>query len=83
MEIISLSKDSLELSVPNRFFCEWIDNHYPNLMQNAIAQILGETKKIKYVVKNQDIDGTPYNSDDWNQSQRNEVKIPSKTNEIK
>lgn len=82
MEIISLSKESLELAVPNRFFCEWIDNHYPNLMQNAIAQILGETKKIKYVVKNQDLEGTPYNSEDWHQSQPTENKVSS-INEVK
>ena len=77
MNIISINDDSLELSVPNRFFCEWIDNHYPNLMQNAIAQILGETKKIKYVVKSNDSESTPYNSDDWNQHRRNESKITS------
>ncbi|HES59899.1 MAG: chromosomal replication initiator protein DnaA [Calditrichaceae bacterium] len=77
MQIISLTDDSLELSVPNRFFCEWIDNHYPNLMQNAIAQILGESKKIKYVVKNNDSESSPYNSDDWSQHHRGEIKMPS------
>jgi chromosomal replication initiator protein len=75
MGIISMNDDALELSVPNRFFCEWIDNHYPNLMQNAIAQILGESKKIKYVVKNSAADGTPYSSEDWAQSHQNSKPI--------
>jgi chromosomal replication initiator protein len=77
MNIISINDESLELSVPNRFFCEWIDNHYPNLIQNAIAQILGETKKIKYVVKTNNSESTPYNSEDWNQHRRTDHQIAS------
>lgn len=65
IEVISLTEDHFEVSVPNRFFCEWIDNHYPNLIQNAIAQVLGESKKIKYRIKNSTPEGSPYTPNDW------------------
>jgi len=65
IQIISLNEDHFEVSVPNRFFCEWIDNHYPNLIQNAIAQVLGESKKIKYIVKNNSVQNSPYDHSDW------------------
>ncbi|HID39607.1 MAG TPA: AAA family ATPase [Calditrichaeota bacterium] len=64
-EAIAMDDHSIEISVPNRFFCEWIDNHYSKIVQNALTQILGYTVKIKYSVKNNPIPGTPYQATDW------------------
>jgi len=64
-EAVNLGDDFIEISVPNRFFCEWIDNHYSKLLQNAIAQILGETKKIRYISKNDNENGSAYGTQDW------------------
>ena len=50
IEPVQLVDDVIELKVPNKFFCEWIDNHYSSLLQNAITQVLGDTKKVKYIV---------------------------------
>jgi len=64
-QAVSLSDNTLEIAVPNRFFCEWIDTHYANLVQNAIAQILGESKKIKYLVHDNGDAHSPYTTPDW------------------
>ncbi len=67
---LKISNDSIEVKVPNRFFCEWIDNHYADLLQNAIAQVLGDSRKVKYIVDDQNSeDASPYNSSDWQVSE--------------
>ena len=69
---LNISEDFIEVKVPNRFFCEWIDNHYADLLQNAIAQILGDSRKVKYVVDDQKSDNSsPYSSSDWKSSESN------------
>jgi chromosomal replication initiator protein len=66
IQVLGIYEDYIELKVPNKFFCEWIDNHYSILLQNAITQILGDTKKVVYSVDNQKQDHiSPYNSTDW------------------
>lgn len=64
---VAMNEESISVSVPNRFFCEWIDNHYSKLVNNAVAQILGETRRIKYIVENQQTAGSPYQPADWKQ----------------
>ena len=76
---LEIKNDHIELMVPNRFFCEWIDNHYAKLLQNAITQVLGEPKKIKYVIKNKEINDSPYLPSDW---QQRESLIPSSTPDV-
>ncbi|HGY57188.1 MAG TPA: chromosomal replication initiator protein DnaA [Caldithrix abyssi] len=71
-EAISMDEQSIEISVPNRFFCEWIDNHYSKVVHNAITQILGYAIKIKYRVKNDTVPGTPYEATDWQKSSASE-----------
>jgi len=61
----AIAEDYIEVSVPNRFFCEWIDNHYADLIHNAITQTLGEPKKIKYTIQNEQMPGSPYSRTDW------------------
>lgn len=67
IEAVDIEDDYLKLSVPNRFFCEWIDNHYSKLVQNAITQILGDSKKLKYVVETDNASVSPYQAKDWHQ----------------
>jgi len=67
-EALNIGQDYLEITVPNHFFSEWIDKHYSKLVQNAIAQVLGETKKLKYNVSSENLKETsPYGSSDWQQ----------------
>ena len=65
IEIVSLSNDYLEISVPNHFFSEWIETHYQQLIQNAVTQVLGENLKVKYFVDQQEHTSSPYKPSDW------------------
>lgn len=64
IELVNLDDQFLELRVPNRFFCEWIDNHYAKVLNSAIVQVLGESRKIKYHIKNQNLPESPYMAND-------------------
>ncbi len=79
IEVIEISDGTIELKVPNKFFWEWIDNHYSSLLQNAITQVLGDTKTVKYIVDhNNSENGSPYTSIDWQSSQStNRIEVVS------
>ncbi len=62
---LAIHNDSIELEVPNHFFCEWIDNHYARLLQNAITQVIGEPKKVRYIIQNERRPGSAYQAKDW------------------
>jgi len=36
LKALNISEDTITLGVPNKFFCEWLDNHYLNLLKNAV-----------------------------------------------
>lgn len=65
IQLISLSEEHLEISVPNHFFSEWIETHYHQLIQNAVTQVLGKNLKIKYFVEQKELDRSPYKASDW------------------
>jgi chromosomal replication initiator protein len=69
IQYVELNEHQLELLIPNRFFCEWIEKHYSRLIQNAVVQVLGESRKIKFSVRNESTPGSPYQSTDWKQTQ--------------
>lgn len=48
--------NTIVLQVPNKFFCEWLDNHYLTILRNALAQVVGHSLVIKYEV----MDEQPY-----------------------
>ncbi len=50
IKAIELNKKQLILQVPSQFFCEWIDEHYSDLLSKSIARSLGENIGIKYNV---------------------------------
>lgn len=62
---LDMYDQQLEISVPNRFFCEWIDNHYSKLVQDALVQTLGVSVNLKYRVKDSDMLTSPYQAKDW------------------
>jgi chromosomal replication initiator protein len=53
LKALSLDEKGLTLGVPNKFFCEWLDNHYLKILQNAVAQVSGQSLSIKYKVFDQ------------------------------
>ncbi|RMH62178.1 MAG: chromosomal replication initiator protein DnaA [Calditrichaeota bacterium] len=66
VSLVEHNEKQLMLEVPNRFFSEWIENHYNTLLQNAVTQVLGDSKKIVFSVKNNDTaPESPYGAQDW------------------
>jgi len=67
-KVVQITEDFIEVSAPNPFYYEWIEKHYTKLLQNAITQILGDTKKIKWVIKSDEVSSStsPYEQTDWN-----------------
>jgi len=56
LKALDINDAYITLGVPNKFFCEWLDNHYLKILQNAIAQASGLSLKISYKV----IDDRPF-----------------------
>ncbi|HED09134.1 MAG TPA: chromosomal replication initiator protein DnaA [Caldithrix abyssi] len=78
INLIHLDESYLELEVPNRFFSEWIENHYNELIQNAVTQILGDSKKILFTVKSKEsTPDSPYGAQDWVKSEEIKPVTPS------
>ena len=40
----------LTIQVPNRFFCEWLEEHYVTILKQSIRQVLGEEGKLEYQI---------------------------------
>jgi chromosomal replication initiator protein len=53
LKAVSITDNSIILSVPNKFFCEWLDNHYLSLLKNAVAQVAGQSLAIRYEIMDQ------------------------------
>tara|TARA_Y100000590_G_scaffold203056_1_gene230408 strand:- start:31 stop:1365 length:1335 start_codon:yes stop_codon:yes gene_type:complete len=47
---IQYKEKTLTLEVPNKFFYEWIEEHYINLLDEVIKSVLGKNGKIQYLV---------------------------------
>jgi chromosomal replication initiator protein len=64
---VGFNEDHIEVSTPNPFYYEWIEKHYTKLVQNAITQVLGDTKKIKWVVGTDEMkpNNSAYDKSDW------------------
>ena len=56
LKVLDISEDTITLGVPNKFFCEWLDNHYLKLLKNAVAQVTGQSLQVRYQV----LDERPY-----------------------
>ena len=50
IEPIKYFNDTLTLRVPNKFFYEWIEEHYIKLLDKIIHEVLGEKGRIEYLI---------------------------------
>jgi chromosomal replication initiator protein len=48
IKAVHLTDQTVTLQVPNKFFCEWLDNHYLSVLSNALAQAAGQSLDINY-----------------------------------
>ncbi|HFB99174.1 MAG TPA: chromosomal replication initiator protein DnaA, partial [Phaeodactylibacter sp.] len=47
---VGLDNGSLTIQVPNKFFYEWLEEHYVALLKLTIRQELGEKGKLEYQI---------------------------------
>jgi len=50
MKAISLTDNTLFLQVPNKFFYDWIDSHYRDMILNSIKEVTGNGYGVNYTV---------------------------------
>jgi chromosomal replication initiator protein len=50
IEPIKLADDVLTIQVPSQFFYEWLEEHYVQVIKQAIQSVLGEGGKLEYSV---------------------------------
>ncbi len=50
MKAISLADDTLILQVPNKFFYDWVDNHYREMILKALKEVTGNGFNVSYTI---------------------------------
>ena len=50
LKLLQLKNGQVLLGVPNKFFSEWIEDHYPGLIPETIKQFLNEDVSVKFSV---------------------------------
>ena len=51
IKAIKLSDNALSIQVPSKFFYEWLEEHYVNLLKVSLIRELGDTAKLVYIIK--------------------------------
>jgi chromosomal replication initiator protein len=55
---VRFEQDVLTIQVPNKFFYEWLEQHYVDLLKKAIKTIIGPKAKLEYQILVRNIDET-------------------------
>jgi chromosomal replication initiator protein len=53
IKIISLKEQTITLEIPNRFYREWIEDTYPNLIKESLEAVIGYTAILKFKIEEQ------------------------------
>jgi chromosomal replication initiator protein len=48
---VKLSDNVLSIQVPSKFFYEWLEEHYVNILKVSLTKELGEKAKLVYIIK--------------------------------
>jgi chromosomal replication initiator protein len=51
IKISSIKDQTVTLEIPNRFFKEWIEDSYPNLIKDSLETVVGYPVTLKYRVE--------------------------------
>jgi len=57
---VYLDKDVLTIQVPNKFFFEWLEEHYVSLLKKSVRQELGERGRLLYHIPENGNGATAY-----------------------
>ena len=50
IELVEISSSTISLRVPSKFFYEWLEEHYLELLNESIKKVIGKNLKLEYVV---------------------------------
>jgi len=50
IQSLSITEKELFLQVPNKFFYDWVDSHYSDILNKALETVTGFNLKIKYTI---------------------------------
>lgn len=50
MKLLNLKEKTVTLEVPNRFFKDWIDDYYPNFINEILESALGYSVDVRYKI---------------------------------
>ena len=50
IKAVKLENNTLTIQVPSQFFCEWLEEHYVDLLRSAIKRTLGPEGRLEYSV---------------------------------
>ena len=50
IELVEIISSTISLRVPSKFFYEWLEEHYLELLDESIKKVIGKNLKIEYVV---------------------------------
>jgi chromosomal replication initiator protein len=79
---VKLENKVLTIQVPSQFFYEWLEEHYVDLLQKTLRQVVGPGAKLEYniIVENSVSGRTPYTinlpTNRVNKHPENEIKMP-------
>lgn len=79
---VKLENKVLTIQVPSQFFYEWLEEHYVDLLQKTLRQVLGPGAKLEYNIivenGNSSADRMTINlpTNKFNKNQGNEVSMP-------
>ena len=65
IKAIKLKEKTLTIEVPSKFFYEWIEENYIDLLTSAIKKQLGEESKLVYSIMMENIYGNLINEDSF------------------
>ncbi|MDH7448249.1 MULTISPECIES: chromosomal replication initiator protein DnaA [Aquimarina] len=91
IKAVKLTDSALSIQVPSKFFYEWLEEHYVNLLKVSLTRELGETAKLVYIIKMENTYGNkkpftekiPSSNRTAVSSQEVDVPIKSKNPELK
>jgi chromosomal replication initiator protein len=80
LQIRDLTDKAIQLEVPSKFFCEWIENHYQETIRNALIQVTGHSFKIGYKVRESEESPSPYSEPVSEEAPKPRIEVTSSFN---
>ncbi|MCX7913179.1 MAG: chromosomal replication initiator protein DnaA [Thermodesulfovibrionales bacterium] len=50
MKLVSVDEKNIVIEVPNKFFKEWIDDYYPNILEGVVNEVVNRNLETKFLI---------------------------------